>query len=92
MKGYDSHLIFLELNKFGIKTDVIPNGLEKYVAFLLNKDLVFIDGIQCMNSSLDKPVKNLSDDDFKYLTEEFGSKNLELLKQKVLNFKIFNEE
>ena len=35
-----------------------------------------------MNSSLEKPVKNLSDDDFKYLTEEFGSKNLELLKQK----------
>ena len=23
-----------------------------------------------MNSSLEKPVKNLSDDDFKYLTEE----------------------
>ena len=99
MKGYDSHLIFLELNKFGIKTDVIPNGLEKYVAFLLNKDLVFIDGIQCMNSSLDKPVKNLSDDDFKYLTEEFGSKNLELLKQKgaypyeyMGSFERFNEK
>ena len=35
-----------------------------------------------MNSSLDKLVKNLSDDNFKYLTEEFGSKSLELLKQK----------
>ena len=35
-----------------------------------------------MNSSLDKLVKNLSDEDFKYLVEEFGSKNLELLKQK----------
>ena len=35
-----------------------------------------------MNSSLDKLVRNLADDDFKYLTEEFGSKNLELLKQK----------
>ena len=35
-----------------------------------------------MNSSLDKLVKNLSDDDFKYLTEKFGSENLELLKQK----------
>ena len=38
--------------------------------------------MQFMNSSLDKLVKNLSDNDFKYLTEEFGSKNLELLKQK----------
>ena len=35
-----------------------------------------------MNSSLQKLVNNLSDNDFKYLTEESGSKNLELLKQK----------
>ena len=35
-----------------------------------------------MNSSLEKLIKNLSDNGFKYLTEEFGSKNLELLKQK----------
>ena len=35
-----------------------------------------------MNFSLDKLVTNLSDIDFRYLTEEFGSKHLELLKQK----------
>ena len=35
-----------------------------------------------MNSSLDKLVENLSDEDFKYLVEEFGSENLELLKEK----------
>ena len=35
-----------------------------------------------MNSSLHKLVKNLSDEDFKHLIEEFGSENLELLKQK----------
>ena len=38
--------------------------------------------MQFMNSSLDRLVKNLSDEDFKYLVKEFGSKNLELLKQK----------
>ena len=38
--------------------------------------------MQFMNSSLDKLVKNLSDEDSKYLIEEFGSENLELLKQK----------
>ena len=38
--------------------------------------------MQFMNSSLEKLVKNLSDNDFKYLTEEFDSKNLEFLKQK----------
>ena len=38
--------------------------------------------MQFMNSSLDKRVKNLSHEDFKYLVEEFSSKYLELLKQK----------
>ena len=38
--------------------------------------------MQFMNSSLHKLVKNLSDEGFKYIIEEFGSKNLELLKQK----------
>ena len=52
-----------------------------------------------MNSSLDKLVKNLLDNDFKYLTEEFSSKNLESLKQKgaypykyMDSFERFNEE
>ena len=51
-----------------------------------------------MNSSLDKLVKNLSDEDFKYLVE-FGSEYLEILKQKsaypyeyMNNFERFNEE
>ena len=38
--------------------------------------------MQFMNYSLDKLVKNLSDKDFKYLVEEFGPDNLEILKQK----------
>ena len=38
--------------------------------------------MQFMNFSLDKLVKDLSDEDFKCLVEEFGSKNLRLLKQK----------
>ena len=50
------------------------------MAFFLNKNLVFIDSMQIMNSSLEKLVKNFSDNDFKYLTEEFGSKNFVLLK------------
>ena len=32
-RGYDSHLIFNELDKFDVKIKVIPNGLEKYMAF-----------------------------------------------------------
>ena len=58
----------------------MPNSLEKYMAFFVNKNLVFIDSMQFMKFSLEKLVKNLSDNDFKYLTEEFGPKKLELLK------------
>ena len=81
-RGYEIHLIFNELDKFDVKIKVIPNGLEKYMALFLNKNLVFIDSIQFRNSSLDKLVKNLSNKYFKYLIEEFGSEYLELLKQK----------
>ena len=80
LRGYDSHLIFNKLDKFDVKIKVIPNGLEKYLACFLNKNLVFINSMQFMNLSLDKLVKNLSNKDFKYLVEEFGSENLELLK------------
>ena len=50
--------------------------------FFFNKNLLFVDSMQFMNSDLDKLAKNLSDEDFKCLVEEFGSKNVELLKQK----------
>ena len=33
LRGYRSHLIFNELDKFDVKISVIPNGLEIYIAF-----------------------------------------------------------
>ena len=67
--------------------------------FILNKNLVIIDSVLFMNSSLEKPVKNLLGDDFIYLTKEFGLNNLKLLKQKdadsyeyMDSFKRFSEE
>ena len=62
------------------------------MAFFLNKNLIFIDSMQFTNSSLEKIIKTLSDN-------EFGSKNLDLLKQKdaysyeyMDSFKRFNAE
>ena len=52
-----------------MKTDLIPNRLEEYMTFFVNENLVFIDSMQFMKSSLEKLVKDLSDNDFKYLTE-----------------------
>ena len=65
-----------------MRVDVIPNGLEKYMAFTINRNLVFIDSMQFMNSSLDSLVKHLVDKDFKYLSKEFSGKYLEVVKEK----------
>ena len=66
------------------------------MAFTINNNLVFIDSMQLMNSSLDALVKNLSETDFKYLSQEFSGDLLELVKQKEVypseymdSFKIF---
>ena len=99
LKGYDIHLIFKELSKFNVKISAIPNGLEKYMAFTINKNLVFIDSMQFMNSSLDKLVKNLNDKDFKYLGEEINDEQLKVVKEKGIclyeymnSFKRFSED
>ena len=68
--------------KFDVKVNVIPNGLEKYMAFTINKNLVFIDSMQFVNCGLDALVKNLTDNDFKYLFQGFNGEQLNLVKQK----------
>ena len=69
------------LGKFSLKINVIPNGLEKYMRFIINNKLSFID-----SSSLDNLVKNLSNDDFQYFSQEFENNILDLVKQKGFYF------
>ena len=66
-----------EIGKFDVKISVIPTVLEKYMAFTIN-----ICSMQLMNSSLDALVKNLSDNNFKYLSQECTGEFLKLVKQK----------
>ena len=82
LKGYESHLIMQKIGKFDVKIRVIRNGLEQYVTFAINKNLVFIDSTEFMNSSLNALIKNLSDNDFKYLSQEFTSEQLKLIKHR----------
>ena len=63
-----------------LKINVIPNGLEKYMSFTINK-LRFIDNFQ-LRSSLDSSAKNLSKDDFKYLSQECDNNVSDIVKQK----------
>ena len=82
LEGYNSHLIFKELSKFNVKISVIPNGLEKNMNFTINRNVVFIDSMQFMKSSLDSLVKNLMDEDFKYLSEQYRGELLRLVREK----------
>ena len=62
--------------------NVIPKNMEKYMAFMLGKHLVFIDSLQFMSSSLEKSESNLPNDPsekIKNYTE------LRLVKQKYFN-------
>ena len=52
------------------------------MAFTINKNLIFIDSMQFMDSSLDVLVRNFSNNDFKHLSQEFSGDLLKLVKQK----------
>ena len=65
-----------------MKISVIPNGLERYMDFTVSKNLVFIDSMHFMSSSLDSLVKNLMSEYLKYLNGKFSGENLKLVKEK----------
>ena len=96
LRGYDSHFIMQQIGKIAIEhiyknkrgeecqmdINAIPNNMEKYMAFMLGKHLVFLDSFQFMSSSLDNLAKNLPNEAFKYTQEEFKKDQFELMKQK----------
>ena len=57
------------------------------MSFSTNNKLSFIDSFQFISSSLDSLVKNWSNYDFKYLSQEFDNNVLDLVKQKKINLK-----
>ena len=52
------------------------------MSFNINNKLDFIDSFQFLSSSLDSLVKNLGNDDFKYLSQEFYKNVSDLAKQR----------
>ena len=74
LRGYDSHFIMQQIgeiaNKYAYKDkkgkeqpliiNVIPNNMEKYMAFMLGNHLTFSDSFQFRSSSLDKLVENVT--------------------------------
>ena len=66
--------------KSSVYITIISNGLEKHISFNINNKFTFINIFQFLNSSLYSLVKNLCKDDFKYLSQEFDNKVLDLVK------------
>ena len=54
-----------ESEKFSLKKNVRPNGLQKYMRLRINNKLSFIDRIRFLISSLDSLVKNFGKNDLK---------------------------
>lgn len=68
-----------EIGNFDVKVNVVPNRLEKHMAFTVNRNLVFTESMRFMNSSLDTLVKKLSDDVVKYLSQKLCGELLQLV-------------
>ena len=69
------------------------------MSFNINNWLIFIDRVQFLSSLLDSLVRNLRKDDFKYLSQQFDTNVLDLVKQKefyhykyMRDFEKFKEE
>ena len=68
-----------EIGKFYKDINVIPNNMEKYMAFMIDRNLIFINSFQFMNQILSNLANNLPKDGFYHTKNEFGSNNLELI-------------
>ena len=51
------------------------------MSIIVNRHITFIDSLQFYKGSPDTLASNLSDEDFKHLTLEFGTDKLEILKK-----------
>ena len=61
--------------------NAIPNNMEKYMAFMLGKHLIFLDSFQFMSSSLDTLANNIPDEAFKYTSKVFKDEKFKLMKR-----------
>jgi hypothetical protein len=85
LKGYDSHFILQYIGKLqgdkNLNISVIPNTMEKYMSFTIDKT-IFLDSLQFLSASLESLVEalNKSNDEslFKYFNEGFKSSTSEL--------------
>ena len=79
-RSFDGCSIMPEIGELDAEISIIPNGLEKYIDLKINKNLLFNDNMQFMNSSLDRLFKSLTGNGFNYFCQEFDGDLLKLVK------------
>ena len=62
-----------EPGKFNFEINIMPNELEKYMSFIINNKLRFIDSLPFLSFSLNNSVKNMDKDGFNYFSQELDS-------------------
>ena len=66
LRGYDSHLIIRCLkNEHFKKCEIIPQNMERFIAFTLD-DIQVLDSYQFLSESLEKLVTNLRNSDYNF--------------------------
>ena len=79
----------VDLKTDKVKFKIIPKTNEEYIA-VKHGCISFIDSYRFLSESLDKVVKNLDDDEFKILKEEFPDKWQFLNKKLAYPYEYFN--
>ena len=90
--NYDCHTFFrrlVDLKKDKVKLKIIPKTNEEHISVKYGC-IRFIDSYRFLSGSLDKLVKNLDDDDFKFLKKEFPDKWKNLNKKLAYRYEYFN--
>ena len=92
LQNYDSHLILQELGKYNFKTSVIPKTIEKYLSITTEHSksnginsglsLVLIDSVHFLNNSLVKIVRNIAENNYHHVSQEFADNILHFVKKK----------
>ena len=92
LQSYDSHLILQELGKYNFKINDEIKTIEKYASFTFKEPgekgiepgllLVFIDSILFKNNSLNDLDKNLGENEFYHLSQDFNANTLDLVMEK----------
>ena len=55
-----SYFLFMQgIGNFNKDINVIPNNMEKYMAFMIDKNLIFVHSFQLMDKSLSNLANNL---------------------------------